>query len=257
MIKGVILDLDGTVYIGSKLLPYARETVRELRERGYVILFLTNNSTLSRTLAVRKLSTLGIEADAREVMTSSFAVSQYVSDNWGPSRVLPIGERGLIEELELAGHKIVKDSESAEVVVVGLDREVTYSKLAEAHTALIRSAKFVATNKDTTLPTESGTVPGAGSIVAFLEVSTGLKATPVGKPERYIMDLALRRMGLEREEVILVGDRVDTDIEAARRAGIKALLLVRGHSGPTRLPEVTVIESLSGLLDFLKREDDG
>lgn len=228
MVKGIILDLDGTVYVDARPIPGAKEAIEELLEMKYRLIFLTNNSTYSRNKVVRKLASFGINADIEQIVTSSYAAAEYVLKVRGKSKVLPVGEDGLMEELSVAGHELTDDYREAEVVVVGLDRKVTYEKFLKAHMAILRGALFVATNKDSTLPMEMGEVPGAGALVAFLEASTRKSAISIGKPERFIIEIALAKMGIRAEDALIVGDRVDTDVAAARKSGAKAVLLLTG-----------------------------
>lgn len=250
--RAVILDLDGCVYVGSRLIAGAAEAIASLRGMGLKVLFLTNNSTVSRGMVASKLSRLGVECGVGEVITSGAAASIYLRRRRGSSRVLLVGERGLFEEAEAEGHVPV-GWEEAEAVIVGLDRNVAYSRLKEAHRAVLRGAFFLATNRDHVLPTESGTIPGAGAIVAFLETSTGVRAVAVGKPERFIMELALERLGASPEEVVMIGDRLDTDIAAAERVGVKGILVMTGIEKKEIPRGVEAVESISELPHLLSK----
>jgi HAD superfamily hydrolase (TIGR01450 family) len=143
-------------------------------------------------------------------------------------RVYVVGEEGLVEELKLAGLELA-GPEEAECVVVGLDRGLTYSKLEGALRCLSRGALLVATNGDPTLPTERGLAPGAGAILAALEAAAGRRADAVvGKPNAFMYELALREHGIRPGEALAVGDRLDTDVEGAKRAGLAAALVLTG-----------------------------
>ncbi len=225
-IRGVVFDLDGTLFVSFRPREGAVEVVSELRRRGLRLAFLTNNSTYSVRNLHRALNGMGIVAAMDEVLTSSYVTARWLLETRGEVGVLPIGEAGLVEELVRAGHRVVGEEE-AEAVVVGLDRELTYSKLMRACRAIWRGALFVATNRDRYLPTEHGPVPGAGAVVAAIEAVTGRNPIVVGKPEPLMLDRALRRMGLDRSEVVVVGDNPETDAEMALRAGVPSVIVWR------------------------------
>lgn len=228
-----LLDCDGVLWRGEEPIPGAPEAVKALKASGKKTLFLTNNATLSRRGYLEKLRRLGFEAELHEIYCSSYAAAAWLRGKVG--KVYVVGEEGLIEELKLSGLEVV-GPEEAECVVVGLDRGLTYSKLEEALRCLSRGALFVATNRDPTLPTERGLAPGAGAIVSALEVAAGRRAdVVVGKPSAYMYELALREHGVEPGEALAVGDRLDTDVEGAKLAGLAAALVL---TGATKLGEL-------------------
>lgn len=227
-VKGAVLfDLDGVIYRGEALLPGAVEAVLYCRSKGYATFFLTNNSTRSRRQYVEKLGTLGIECSEEEIITSGYATAQYLRSRSQGAKVFVIGEEGLREELRLAGLRLVYDGH-VDFVVVGMDRNFTYKKLMKAQRSILSGAKLIATNPDATFPTEDGLLPGAGSIVAAVERATGRRALVIGKPKTFMLELALRRCGARAEDSVVVGDRLDTDIKAGRRAGMKTVLVLTG-----------------------------
>ncbi|MEM2041171.1 MAG: HAD-IIA family hydrolase [Nitrososphaerota archaeon] len=247
MYKAVILDLDGTVYVGTQLTPGAKEGIEELRRLGFKIMFLTNNSMVSRRMIIRKLDEMGIEAKVDEVLNSGAATAIYLKNRMRNVKVFVVGEIGLVEELLIHGHEIVSDYRQAEAVVVGGDRYLTYNKLLDAHRAIIKGALFVATNRDHALMEEDGPVPGAGAVVAYLETSTGVKPIVIGKPERYIADLALQLLNVTPDEAVMVGDNIATDLELAKKAGMRGIL-IRTGLGKNRVPES--ITSVNNLLEL-------
>ncbi|MCS6787686.1 MAG: HAD-IIA family hydrolase [Aigarchaeota archaeon] len=253
-VKGLVLDLDGTVILGSRLVERAVESIAACRDAGLRLTFLTNNSTYSVRYVLWKLRSLGLDCRLEEIITSSYATAKYLLENHGEVRAYVIGEAGLIEELVRSGHSVVGAAES-EVVVVGLDRNVTYSKLAEACRAVLRGAEFVATNRDRYLPLEDGGIPGAGSIVAFIEAATNRSPVVVGKPNVEMLEFAMRRMGLGREEVVVIGDNPETDAEMAVRAGVKCVL-VGGRPDPSLAGKgVEFSPSLAEALNTLLKRD--
>ncbi len=225
--KAVILDLDGCVYIGERPVEGAANTIEELRRMGYRILFLTNNSTLSTAGYINKLNRMGIRIKDEEILTSGVATAKYIYEVYGPSRILAVTEKGFIEEARRMNHIVVpfENFQEADIVVAGLDREFNYQKLRAAAKTIMSGAKFIATNEDRTLPTETGLDPGAGSIVAAIKVATGVEPIVIGKPSKIIVNMALEMLNVKNYEAILVGDKMETDIKAAASTGMLSVLI--------------------------------
>ena len=223
-----ILDLDGVVYHGKTIIPGTVESIDRLRAAGNSVVFLTNNATRSRESVASTLKDMGIGCSASDVITSAYAASVYIKDHYGCSIIYPIGEQGLITELEQARHTIAR--QNVDLVVVGLDREFSYQKLTMGLDHLRNNAGFIATNTDAMLPTEDGFLPGAGSMVAALQAASGIEPVVIGKPHKPIMDVLLKEYGLQSEDCVMVGDRLETDILAGIRAGMKTVLVLTGAS---------------------------
>jgi HAD superfamily hydrolase (TIGR01457 family) len=227
-IELAMLDMDGVLYTGNRPIGRPGTVVRRLRERVGKILFITNNAALSRDAYVRKLRRMGVRAAKSEIITSAYATALYLK-NVGRARVLPVGERGMIQELQSNGVSITWDPLHATHVVAGLDRKLTYAKIALAAHAIFNGAKLIATNTDATYPTEKGPMPGAGAVVGAITGCTGRKPDVViGKPSTYMLETALRLAGVPKRKAVLIGDRLDTDILAARRLGIRSILVLTG-----------------------------
>lgn len=229
MFKAVLLDLDGTVYKGNEMIPGAAEAVRKMRELGARVFFLTNASTSSRAKRAEKLRSLGLDAHEADIFTSSYAAAEYVHGNLPGKRVFAICEGGVQDEMGGKGIEIA-DDESADVVVVGLDRHINYHKLATAYRAIAKGAAFIATNEDATYPVEDGFLPGAGAMVEAVRKSTGKNPIVMGKPNTYMIGMVMKENGLKRADAIIVGDRLETDIAAGKNAGIKTALVLTGVS---------------------------
>lgn len=227
MLRAVLLDLDGTVYRGKTAISGAADTISALRKRGVNVFFLTNAATKSRKKRAEVLESHGIRAAIGDVYSSSYAVAEYVRKNHPGKTVYSVCEAGMEDEILEQGLELVND-ESAGVVVVGLDRNVDYEKLSTAHRAISKGAKFIATNDDPTYPVEKGFLPGSGAIVAAVERSTGAEALIIGKPNPYMIDMVLKEHGFSKDEVLIVGDRLETDIQSGINAGIGSALVLSG-----------------------------
>ncbi len=228
-----MIDLDGTVYRGRERIPEAKAFIERLQAKAIPFLFLTNNTTKSPAAVCRNLATNhDIHATPDQVYTPSLATAAWIQaqnngDATGKS-VYVIGELGLKQAMLDIGLRF--NDVDPDYVVVGLDYDVTYHKFELATLAIQRGAKFIGTNADTNLPNERGHVPGAGSVIALVERSTQQKAFYIGKPEAIIMEQGLRRMGLKKQDVVMVGDNYNTDIKAGINAGIDQLLVYSGIS---------------------------
>ena len=259
-IKGLVVDLDGSVYVGDKLIEGVPEALEELRSKGIKVLFLTNNATKTPQEYLEKLRAMGIRASIQEILTSSVIAASYIKRVRGPSRVFVVGTKALEEVLRSHGHEVV--ASNSEAVVAGLDFNFDYRKLARASKEIRRGAKFVATNTDATIPLEDDIMPGAGSIVKAIEVASGVRPLVVGKPSRIAMREALMRLRLEPGEVLVVGDRPETDIKMGKRFNCLTALVLTGVTKEValeRLPEELrphfVVKSLAEVLKLIGKQD--
>lgn len=254
--RAVLLDLDGVLFRGGRVVPGAPETVRELRTAGKRIVFLTNNSARTPEQVADTLAGLGIEAAPEEVVTSALPTARLLAESGdGPaSTAYVIGREGVRAALARAGVDVLEGSpDRADFVVVGWDREVGYEQLRVASVLVRRGARLVATNDDASYPAPGGELwPGAGALLAAVETASGTRATVVGKPHRHLFDEALDRAGTR--EALMVGDRVETDVVGAARAGIDALFVLSGATGRADLLDhdelpVAVGDDLRALLE--------
>jgi phosphoglycolate/pyridoxal phosphate phosphatase family enzyme len=239
-IRVVILDLDGVIYRGKTAIPGAREATEWLRERGYQTYYFTNNSTRTRDSYVELLAGFGIVADTNHIVTSASLTVRYFHDIGaldGRPRptVLVIGEGGLASELRDAGLRVIRrpGERPADYVIVGMDRKFTYRKLYEAQQAVRAGAKLIATNRDATYPVEGNVIPGGGSIVAAVATASEVEPLLIGKPSGRSGDLILSQAGAAADEALMVGDRLETDIEMGRRCGMWTCMVLSGisHAG--------------------------
>jgi 4-nitrophenyl phosphatase len=231
-----IFDLDGVIYRGSEPQMHSRETILALKERGEIVRYYTNNSALTRRDYADKLASMGIEASVDQIMTSSYATALYFLERGAVGRtVYKIGEKGIQEELEAVGMRVLQDEEAPgekiDFVVVGIDRNFHYRKLARAQAAIFAGAEFIATNEDATFPVEGGgLLPGGGCMVAALRTATGVEPFVVGKPSTYAFDRILDLTNTPPDRAVMVGDRLDTDILVGNRAGAHTVLVLTGVS---------------------------
>ncbi|MBO0413629.1 TIGR01457 family HAD-type hydrolase [Enterococcus hulanensis] len=239
MYKGYLIDLDGTIYRGSEPIPAGRRFVEQLQARKIPFLFLTNNTTKTpETVANRLANEFSIHVGPETVYTATLATIDYMNDAAKGKKVYVIGEPGLIDPILSAGY--VWEEENPDYVVVGLDNDVTYEKFVTATLAIQKGATFIGTNPDKNIPTERGLLPGAGSVIALVEASTQQKAIYIGKPEAIIMDKAVEILGMEKSNVLMVGDNYTTDILAGINNGIDSLLVLSGFTQKADVPTLPV-----------------
>lgn len=230
-----LLDLDGVVYIGPNPVPHAALSLAEARQRGMRLAFVTNNAARSPQAVADHLSDLGVPADATEVATSAQAAARLVAGLVAPgSAVLVVGGDALEDALRERGLKPVRSADDGpSAVVQGYHPDVNWRQLAEGTFAVRAGLPWVASNTDLTIPTPRGVGPGNGTLVSVIRLATGAEPLVAGKPE-----LALHRESIDRVESqrpLIIGDRLDTDIEGAVRAGTDSLLVLTGVTGPAEL----------------------
>ena len=278
--------MDGVLYRGAEVMPYAREALDRLRKASWDVFFATNNSTATRLDYVQRLQTLGLGGDLDHIVTSAYATAHYLERHRPkPKDVLVIGADGLREEIRAVGIAVrTADSlpgfhppadaaadgvnpgamrrylvslelpPAPDTVVVGLDLHLTYAKLAEAQRAILAGADFVCSNRDRAYPVEGRLLPGAGTIVAAIEVATGATALCIGKPEPFLFEEAIRRAGKQDGRVVVIGDSTDYDMVAAHRVGASGVLITTGLTEADALGTATgdaVPDHVIGSLDEL------
>jgi glycerol 3-phosphatase-2 len=227
-----LLDLDGVVYVGPDAVPGVPEALACARTAGMRLGFVTNNAARTPEDVAGHLTELGVPAAPSDVITSSQAAAAVVAAQLGPdARVLPVGGPGVAAALRAAGLQVVDRAEDDPAAVVqGYGREVGWAQLAEAVVAVRNGARHVATNTDATIPSPRGPLPGNGAMVAVVSAVTGSTPLVTGKPDPAMHAECVRRTGARRP--LVVGDRLDTDIEGARRAGAASLLVFTGVTDP-------------------------
>jgi len=255
-IQGLILDMDGVLWRDQAPLLDIPAFFAQSAEIGLSVILATNNSTKTVDQYIEKLAHLGAQVRPEQIVNSSMASADYLKrlhPQGGP--VFIVGESGLVDSLAAEGFYLAEENVLA--VVAGLDRQITYSKLNKASRLIRDGAPFIGTNPDRTFPTPTGLTPGSGSVLAFIEAASGVSPTIMGKPERYMFDVALRRLNLPPNSVLAVGDRMDTDIQGGQRAGCRTAVVL---SGVSTLAEVQdwrpqpdlILDNLADLLSLMK-----
>jgi glycerol 3-phosphatase-2 len=257
---GLIVDLDGVVWIGARAVPRSVEAIAQLRARGVRLLFLTNDPRGSRGEYAARLHTLGVPVDESEIVTSGSALASFVREReraGAPTFV--IGSPSLKRELADAGLRLLvgEAGREAEVVAVGGHDGFDYDELRIATQAVRRGARLYAAGRDATFPMPDGPWPGTGAVVAAVEVAGGRTAIAVGKPEPFIFEIA-RSLLAGCRRVAIVGDNLPSDVVGGARAGLMTILVLTGTSGPAELDgaEVTpdvVLPDLAALAEHVAR----
>ncbi len=252
--RGYLFDLDGTLYLGDRLLPGARELVERLRSLGRRVVFLSNNPTRTREQYGEKLTRLGIPAEAADVVTSAQVMAIYLGRTAPGSTLYVVGEPPLVEELRSAGFSLSEGPDEIDIVVCGFDRTFTYEKLNVALQAIRRGARFVATNPDRTCPVEGGEIPDCAAMIGAIEGATGKRVEViVGKPSPIIVEVALESIGLDASDCLVVGDRLETDVRTGANSGMDSALVLTGVTSPEQLEASSVRPTyvLSGVVEIL------
>ena len=231
----LLLDLDGTVYLGLQPIEYVTETLAEAEHLGSRCVYITNNASRPPADVAAQLRAMGLAAEPGDILTSPQAAAQLLLERHpAGAKVLVVGAPALADEVAAVGLVPVREAAQNPVAVVqGHSPETGWPILAEACIALRAGADWVAANVDSTLPTDRGLLPGNGAMVAALVTATGLRPRVAGKPQRTLIDTAITRLGVHRP--LVVGDRLDTDIAAGVAAEVPSLLVFTGVSTPADL----------------------
>jgi NagD protein len=249
-VYGYLIDMDGVLYRGNALIPGADRFIQELMASGVPFRFLTNNSQRTPRDVATRLQRLGIDVGEEHVFTCAMATARFLAQQKPRGTAYVIGEGGLLTALHTSGYAIV--DREPDFVVVGEGRTFTCEMLEAALNMLLAGARLVATNLDPNCPTQAGTRPGCGAIVAMLETASGLKAFSVGKPSPVMLRAARKELDLTTDQTIVIGDTMDTDILGGAQLGFKTILVL---SGGTRREDLVryayrpdkVVESLADL----------
>jgi NagD protein len=224
--KAFICDMDGVIYHGRKILLGAQPFIHWLQSQSKKFFFMTNNSEHTQQYQSEKLGAMGIKVDPRHIMTSALATASFLQSQLPGAKVFVIGNVGLIEALTDAGFMLTEDK--PDYVVLGETHDYNYDKLKIAIRCVLGGAKLIGTNPDVTGPGEKGIIPACRALISPIELATGRQAYFIGKPNPLIMRHSLKRLGCRREEAVIIGDRMDTDIIAGIESEIQTVLVLSG-----------------------------
>ncbi len=261
-IQGFIIDLDGVIWRGDQLMPGVPALFDELNRRNIPYTFATNNASTTPRKICQKAQSLGLELQEVQIITSSQAAVNLLRQQLHEGTpVYVIGEEGLQEALNEASFQITTLADQAQAVVVGMDRKVSWEKMAEAAYAIANGALFLGTNSDPSFPTERGLAPGNGAILHALQITTGINPLIVGKPEPYLFLQAFDRLGTKPNHTLVIGDRLTTDILGGINAGALTALILTGVTSPDDLAASSihpdfVFETLDSLIEKLQQETE-
>ncbi|WP_428356144.1 HAD-IIA family hydrolase [Methyloprofundus sp.] len=240
-IHALIIDMDGVLWHGEQAIAGLNEFFQVLREQEIPFVLATNNASHTNDQYIKKLARMGVTVEGKEILTSGMATALYLAQHKDPAttRVFVLGEDGARLPLLEQGFTLTElyqlnteatPGQGADIVVCGKDESINWDKLSTATLNLRAGAEFIATNGDTTLPTERGLIQGNGAILAALHAATGCTPKVIGKPEPIIYQQALALLGSTPENTIAIGDRLDTDILGAVRTGMRSLMVLTGAS---------------------------
>jgi NagD protein len=259
VLRGFILDMDGTIYLSERALPGAVETIAALRQRGLAVAFVSNKPLEPGSAYAAKLTRLGIPTEPREVITSGYVLSRHLARTAPAARVFVIGEPPLLQEMREAGLRLTEEPAEIDYVVAAFDRTFDYRKWNIAFQALkFHGAHFVATNPDRTCPIDGGEIPDCAGIIAALEVTTGKQVELIaGKPSPMMIQAGARVLDVPLDQCLVVGDRLETDILMGREAGAKTALVLTGvtrreHLATSPVQPDYVLENIGGILDLIQ-----
>lgn len=229
--KLFLLDMDGTIYLGDEIFDGTLDFLNWVKGNGGRYMFLTNNSSKSVDKYIDKLDKMGIAVCKDDFTTSAQATGLYLEKHNKSDKIYVFGTKSLKEELSLYGLNITdKLEDDIDCLVMGLDTELTFQKLEDASILLGRGVDYIATNPDWVCPTEYGYVPDCGSVAQMLFNATKRKPKFIGKPEATMVELAVEKSGFAKEQTVLLGDRLYTDIASGHNAGIDTMLMLSGES---------------------------
>jgi HAD superfamily hydrolase (TIGR01457 family) len=256
---GALVDMDGTLYRGATAIPGAAAAVDTLREAGVAVQFLTNNATRSPRQYVEKLASMGIGAAADDVVTAGVVTADYLAREHADDRAYVVGEPGFLDVLDEYGITVTDEPGETDVVVLSLDTGLDYDRFTRVLRAVTPETPIVATNPDRTKPGTDGIVPSAGLVIGAVEGMTGrMPDTVAGKPSEVTARFALDRLGVDAAECLLVGDRLDTDIQMGVVVGATTVLVRTGVTDDTELEASNVepdyvLDSIADIGEVLDR----
>jgi 4-nitrophenyl phosphatase len=269
----ILLDADGVLWRGGEAIPQAPHFIRRTHAAGIRCVLITNNAGLNRESYAAKCRRLGLDLGEADIFSTNYICGPHIARRHPGKRVLVLGSKQLVESVAAAGNDVTDAHDwllsrglagelfaheqldviapaDFEVVLMGIDININYASLALAGLCCLRGAALIAANDDVTFPFEHGmTLPGNGAFVGLVEAVGGVKAERLGKPEPYLLEQITLETGVAPERMLLVGDRIETDIELARRAGMPSFLVLTGVSTRETAPSETAQMRIADTLD--------
>ena len=240
---GYLIDMDGVIYRGDKLIPGSDYFIQSLLEKQIPFLFLTNNSQRSRCDVVLKLANLGINVETKHIFTCAISTARFLAQQTPAGSAYVVGDAGLLNALHINGYAI--NETNPDYVVVGEGRLINFEVLEKALKLIMDGAKLIATNLDPNCQIDGGIRPGCGATISFLETASGRKALNLGKPSPIMMRMARNELDLRTEEVTMIGDTMDTDILGGLQMGYRTVLVYSGSTQPQDLGRYPYAPSLA------------
>lgn len=260
--KFFLLDMDGTLYLDNDVFDGTIEFLNTVKANGGRYLFVTNNSSKSTDVYVAKLKKLGIEADENDFLTSTDATILYLQNNFPGRKFYSIGTACFTEQLLQAGINVTTElSDDIDGIVMGNDNELTFKKLEDACKLLLRDIEYIATNPDWVCPTAFGYVPDCGSFAEMLWRATGKRPHFIGKPRPEMLLLAMEKFGYSKDDSVMIGDRVYTDIAAGYNAGIDTIFVLSGegtekNAAESDTPPTYMLKNIRQVCDIISGKAD-
>jgi len=248
-----LLDMDGTIYFEDKLIDGAFDFINKLIQKNKQYIFISNNSSVNKNVYLDKMKNLGIKCEAENLFSSSMAMGMYLQEHYPKQKVYLVGTNSLADELKGYGIELVQAD--ADIVVVGYDRELTYQKLIDACYFLDKGAIFLATNPDLVYPLKNKRyLPDCGSICNLLTNATGKKPLYIGKPSDYIIQILAKKLNVQTEKMVVIGDRLYTDIQMAINSNTKSVLVLSGETDQEMLKKSNIKPDyiVSSIKDLIK-----
>ena len=234
--KLYIFDMDGTIYLGSRVFDFAIRFIDHLRKSGRRVLFYTNNASHTTEFYIQKLTRLGFSPTADEIMTSGDVTMEFLLRHRAGKQVYLVGTDELCENFKKRGIPLSDGTgKTCDIVVTSFDTSLTYEKLDNACRFVRNGAEYLSTHPDFNCPTEDGFIPDSGAIAAFVTASTGKTPTYFGKPYRETVEMIEEATGIDRSEMCIFGDRLYTDIALGKRHGVCSVLVFSGETTPEDL----------------------
>jgi len=252
---GFAIDMDGTIYKGNIVIPGAVEFIEYLKDNNIPFVFLTNNSSNARDHYSSKLNRMGFDVEAERILTSTVATARFITENRKGKKVYPLATPDVMRELTELGIDIV--DEHPDIVLLSFDRTITFDKINTAYHFIVGGAEFIATHPDDLCPTEEAYDVDIGPFIRLFESLTGKKALIIGKPNEFMLEMAALEMNVPKEQIVMVGDRLYTDMRMAHDAGTMSVMVLSGEAKvedleDTEIKPTFVVGSVKDIVRLMK-----